>query len=208
MSPLIYGLGTGHFNRLSSQVPTTMRAALRTGRADVIGDGMGEWDHVHIDDLVVLYELMVAKIVAGVEIPSGFYFSANGRCRWRDVAGGVAGALQAAGIGEGGVGSVSLEEGAERWTGGDVLQAELVYASKYVLPPFTVRIDGKEYTDKLVGCSARTQSDRSRSLGWDPKRGERDFREHFSIELEAIREEQRLGGGKLQRDKHLNFAGG
>lgn len=82
-----------------------IHAALRTERADVIGDGMGEWDHVHIHDLVVLYELMVAKIVAGVEIPSGergFYFSANGRCRWRDVAGGVGDVLQAAGIGEGG----------------------------------------------------------------------------------------------------------
>lgn len=136
MSPLIYGLGSGHFNRLSIQVPSMIRTALKTKQAEVIGDGMGEWDHVHIDDLVSLYELIVAKIVAGEEIPSGeqgFYFSENGRHCWRDLAQGVGDALLATGrIGKAEVQSINLEEGAERWTGGDGLFAELAYASKYV----------------------------------------------------------------------------
>lgn len=136
MSPLIYGLGSGHFNRLSIQVPLMIRTALKAEQAEVIGEGKGEWDHVHIDDLVALYELLVAKIVAGEEIPSGeqgFYFSGNGRHTWKDVAQGVGDALLAVGVGEGEIKKISLEEGAERWTNGDTLFAELAFASKYVL---------------------------------------------------------------------------
>lgn len=101
MSPLIYGHGTGHFNRISIQIPTMIRAALKTKQAAFIGDGKAEWDHMHIADLAELYELIVAKIVAGEELPSGergFFFSANGRHTWKDVAQGIGDALAAVGV--------------------------------------------------------------------------------------------------------------
>lgn len=142
MSPTIYGLGRGLFNRLSIQVPTMIRAALKTKQAEVIGDGRGEWDHVHIDDLAELYEIILAKILAGEEIPSGehgFYFSENGRHSWREVAQGVGDALLTNGAGSEEVKSVSLEEGAEKWTGGDQSMAELGMASKYVSSFFSCR---------------------------------------------------------------------
>ena len=64
MSGLIYGTGTGLFNRHSIQIPIQMRAAIKAKEVTVIGEGKGTWDYVHIEDLGSLYELFVAKFVA------------------------------------------------------------------------------------------------------------------------------------------------
>ncbi len=134
MSPLIYGIGTGHFNQQSIQIPTLIRAALTTKRAEVIGHGKGNWDHVHISDLAKLYEIIVQKLLTGEHLPSGeqgIYFSANGHHTWLEVAHGLADALFTLGVSSTEeVKSISLEEAAERWTGGDTLYAELGFASK------------------------------------------------------------------------------
>ncbi|TKA64309.1 hypothetical protein B0A49_07093 [Cryomyces minteri] len=39
MSPTSYGLGSGIYNQLSIQIPILIRAALKAGRAEVIGEG-------------------------------------------------------------------------------------------------------------------------------------------------------------------------
>ena len=136
MSPLIYGIGTGHFNQQSVQIPSMIRAAFKTKQAEVIGSGQGQWDHVHIADLAVLYEILVRKLLVGGEgLPSGeegIYFSATGHHTWLDIAEGLAGALFRLGVSETKeVRSISLEEAAEKWWGaGDVLLTELGFASK------------------------------------------------------------------------------
>ena len=134
MSPLIYGIGTGHFNRQSIQIPSMIRAALKTKQAEVIGSGTGVWDHVHVVDLGTLYEVVVRKLLAGEDLPSGekgIYFSATGRHTWLDIAEGLGDALFALGVaGTEEVTSMGLEEAAGKWTGGDTLLAELGFASK------------------------------------------------------------------------------
>lgn len=45
MSPLIYGIGTGMFNKKSIQVPMYTKAALENGHAVVVGSGNGVWDN-------------------------------------------------------------------------------------------------------------------------------------------------------------------
>lgn len=134
MSPLIYGIGTGHFNQQSIQIPTLIRAALKTKQAEVIGNGKGTWDHVHISDLATLYETVVQKLVTGEDLPSGekgIYFSANGRQTWLEVAQGLGDALFTHGVSKTEeVKSVSLEEAAGKWSGGETLYAELGFASK------------------------------------------------------------------------------
>lgn len=134
MSPLIYGIGTGHFNQLSIQIPHMIRAALKTKQAEVIGNGKGTWDHVHIGDVATLYEIIVQKLLKGEDLPSGekgIYFSANGHYTWLEVAQGLADALFTLGVSKTEeVKSVSLEEAAGKWTGGDTLLAELGFASK------------------------------------------------------------------------------
>lgn len=134
MSPLIYGIGTGHFHQQSIQVPAMIKAALKTKQAEVIGDGKASWDHVHIGDLASLYEIIVQKLLAGEDLPSGekgIYFSATGHHTWLELAQGLADALFTLGVSKTEeVKSMSLEEAAERWTGGDTLLAELGFASK------------------------------------------------------------------------------
>jgi nucleoside-diphosphate-sugar epimerase len=134
MSPTIYGVGTGLFNKLSIQVPNIMRVALKEGQVDVVGEGKGVWDFVHIEDLARLYQLVLEKIVKGEGVPSGemgFLFSAAGRYTWLELSRGVAAALFKLGaIATDQVRSMTIEEAAERWAGGVKLYAELGYASK------------------------------------------------------------------------------
>lgn len=63
MPPLIYGKGTGLFNRSSVQIPVYVEAALQYGKGVVVGDGEGQIDHVHVRDLAALYELVVREIL-------------------------------------------------------------------------------------------------------------------------------------------------
>lgn len=46
MSPTIYGVGSGEWNKSSIQVPMYVKAVLSQGQAVVVGEGKGEWDHV------------------------------------------------------------------------------------------------------------------------------------------------------------------
>ncbi|KAF6219651.1 hypothetical protein HO133_004120 [Letharia lupina] len=171
MSPLIYGIGTGHFHQQSIQVPAMIQAALKTQQAEVVGSGKASWDHVHVGDLANLYEIVVQKLLAGEDLPNGekgIYFSANGHHTWLELSQGLADALFTLGISKTEeVKSINLEEAAERWAGGDTLLAELGFAS-----------------------NSRTESELSRSLGWKPRKSDRDFKNHFQTEVENMMEER------------------
>ena len=176
MSPLIYGLGTGKFNRLTIQVPSYIRGTLSLRHGLVIGDGKGEWDHVHIDDLVRLYELVLLKMMnGGKDLPfgeSGIIFSEAGRHTWGEVAKLVAEAAYAEGkIKSPEVKSVSLKVGARVLAGRDELMAELWFAS-----------------------NSRTRGDVSRELGWRPVKGQEDWKGYFKEEVRAIVAKEGLMG--------------
>ena len=107
MSTTIYGMGNGLFNRSSIQLPSLICAALKTGQVGVIGAGDGVWDAVHIEDLVLLNELLLSKVLSREDIPSGckgIYFSETGDYTWMSIAQGIAcemykqGALQTADV--------------------------------------------------------------------------------------------------------------
>ncbi|KAL8703902.1 MAG: hypothetical protein Q9201_002914 [Fulgogasparrea decipioides] len=138
MSPTIYGLGSGLFNRLTIQSPTMIRTAIKEKQALVISDGKGVWNHVHIEDLAALYEIFVAKIVAGddkdlIAGERGIYFSETGNHTWRDIAEGLGYALRVSGVTETEQArSLSVEEAAVMWASGDQQMAEVSFASKYV----------------------------------------------------------------------------
>jgi nucleoside-diphosphate-sugar epimerase len=91
MNPTIYGVGTGLGNRLSIQVPTIMKASLKSGAVDVVGEGKAEWDFVHIVDLADLYELVIHRVMKGEEVPSGergfCSLGRGGTSGWRSRAG-------------------------------------------------------------------------------------------------------------------------
>ena len=135
MSPTIYGLGSGHFNRSSIQLPILIRSALQTGHVSVLGPGHGAWDAVHIDDLVLLYELLLAKILNGdQDVPSGtkgIFFSETGDFTWAQLAEGLAKAMKKQGLVETDeVKYLTLKEAADLWSDGNESHVELGFASK------------------------------------------------------------------------------
>jgi nucleoside-diphosphate-sugar epimerase len=140
MSPTIYGVGSGLFNKLSIQVPRMIRAAIKDGFVGVIGEGKGVWDYVHILDLARLYEILLLRVLKGEEIPigeKGILFSGTGRFSWAELSRGIASALKEVGaLKTDEVKSVDLKDAADRWAGGMELVAELGWASKYVLFSF------------------------------------------------------------------------
>ena len=133
VSPTIYGVGTGLFNRTSVQAPTILRAGIKDGQVSVIGDGNGVWDYVHVADLTDLYEIIIKRVLNGEEVPvgkSGIVFNGSGRYQWKDLSASIADALFDAGaIKTKELKSITLEEAAQ-WVGGSTLIAELAYASK------------------------------------------------------------------------------
>lgn len=134
MSPTIYGLGTCLFHKTSIQLPTIIRTAIKKGYVDVVGDGTGAWDTVHIQDLALLYELLLAKVLNGDDVPSGkqgIFFSETGDYTWMQLAEGLANELHNQGILKTTqVEHSSLQEAAQQWGNGSSQYAELGFASK------------------------------------------------------------------------------
>ncbi|RSL47751.1 hypothetical protein CEP54_013248 [Fusarium duplospermum] len=162
MSPLIYGRGNGLFNKRSMQIPSIIRSAREWGYVGYVGKGSEEWDHVHVLDLAALYELLLAKIVSGVEVPSGkagIFFSAAGRHSWRALANSIATAGFKLGILKSNKAEeISIEQAASAWTHGML---------DFVEPGFGSR------------------ADLAKELGWEPEKIDADWQETFLDEWQS-----------------------
>lgn len=100
----IYGVGRG-LNPNSVQIPFLVANAREKGIVQLVGAGLNVWSNVHIDDVVELYLLALAKAPAGA-----FYFAENGESSFRDM--GEAIAMR---LGLAGVEALPPEVAAERW---------------------------------------------------------------------------------------------
>lgn len=76
---LIYGVGKG-LNPHSVQIPFLVTNARERGVVQIVGAGLNVWSNVHIDDVVDLYLLALAKAPAGA-----FYFAENGEASFGDI---------------------------------------------------------------------------------------------------------------------------
>lgn len=101
---LIYGVGRG-LNPHSVQITVLVANAAAHGAVQLVGAGLNVWSNVHIDDLVALYLLALAKAPAG-----GFYFVENGETSFANI--GVAIAQR---LGLRGVECLPPEVAAQRW---------------------------------------------------------------------------------------------
>ncbi|KAI3058765.1 hypothetical protein CBS147353_10658 [Aspergillus niger] len=177
MSPTIYGVGTGLFNKLSIQVPFFMRAAVEAKHAHVIGEGASIWSSIHINDLTELYELLISKVLGGEVIASGkqgIYFTETGEHTWMEVSNAVAKAGHKLGILQTeDVESLTLEQAADKWVGGNMMFTELGFAS-----------------------NSRTQADLAKEIGWTPKVG-------LSKLEDACMEEYKAVIGETKKDDKL-----
>jgi len=167
MSPLIYGIGTGPVNKLSIQSPAIIRDMIKHENSIVIGKGKAIWNHVHIEDLVQLYELILHKVISGESIPEGkkgFYFSATSEHSWWELTDIIAKAGHREGVSKpAGPRQVNLEEGAKRLAKGDIQLAELAFAS-----------------------NSRCKAELSRELGWNPTNTKDDFLQYLPEEVKYI----------------------
>jgi nucleoside-diphosphate-sugar epimerase len=176
MPPLVFGKGTGLFNRVSVQIPVYVEAALQSGEAVVIGDGSGEIDHVQVEDLSALYAIVVNAILEdrGERLPKGkkaIMFASNGRHTWKELAQRVAHAW----TGNERVTSVSLEEGAKAFKS------------------YCDLVGGEDLTELELGlCSnSRSVASIAKSLGWQPIRGEDAWIRGFRDDVEAVLQRQK-----------------
>lgn len=101
---LIYGVGSG-MNRNSVQIPFLAANAIEQGRVQIVGRGLNVWSNVHIDDVVDLYLLAMAKTAAG-----RLYFAERGEASFGEI-----GAALANRLGLGPVEELQPEIAAERW---------------------------------------------------------------------------------------------
>lgn len=101
---LIYGVGRG-LNPHSVQIPFLVANARQRGIAQIVGAGLNVWSNVHIDDVIDLYQLALAKAPAGA-----FYFAENGEASFGEIGAAVAGRL-----GLPGVESLPPEGAAQHW---------------------------------------------------------------------------------------------
>jgi nucleoside-diphosphate-sugar epimerase len=166
MSPTIYGIGSGFFNRTSIQIDAIMRAAKRQGFTTVIGEGKGQWDHVHIEDLTELYELAISRILKGDELPSnrqGIYFSETGNHTWREVSERIAKTGKEAGF-------LSSDE---------VREENLENAAKAIK-------NSPEVAELGFASHSQTRANLSRKIGWVPKKTRKDFEDSFLEEWKII----------------------
>jgi nucleoside-diphosphate-sugar epimerase len=81
---LIYGDGRGP-SRDSVQVPFLAANARQVGRVQIVGAGVNVWSTVHLDDVVALYLLALAKAPAGA-----FYFAENGEASFAEIGAAIA----------------------------------------------------------------------------------------------------------------------
>ncbi|TDZ39729.1 Uncharacterized protein CTRI78_v010481 [Colletotrichum trifolii] len=172
MPPTVYGKGTGLFNRASMQIPTVIRGAVEAGAAEYVGQGTAELGHVHVTDLALLYELVLGKMLAGEELPTGrrgIYFSNTGAHSWLDVARLVGRAgVQLGALKTAEPRSVSLEEAGSRWLKATPQVAELNYAS-----------------------SSATKPDLATELGWKPKKTDKDWEGSFLEAFQMVLDEHK-----------------
>ncbi|KAI6086335.1 NAD dependent epimerase/dehydratase family protein [Hypoxylon rubiginosum] len=179
MSPLIFGKGTGLFNVKSIGIPGYARSGLKHGRAVMIADGKTVWDHVHVEDLVDLYVIILSQITekGGEGVPTGkkgIIFSGNGRHEWREVVQGVA--------------EVLYEEG--KVTNPEPESMSLTGAAKVL-----TLIEGLDFAsheksiERVYASNARTVSSVGRSLGWKPTRGDDVWKKAIRSDTRAFLEE-------------------
>lgn len=101
---LIYGLGRG-LKKESVQIPFLAANAKERGLVQIVGAGLNVWSNVHLDDVVALFLLALAKAP-----PGAFYFAENGETSFAELAAAIAKRLSLPGIE-----SLPAELAAQRW---------------------------------------------------------------------------------------------
>ncbi|KAH6986948.1 hypothetical protein EDB80DRAFT_817595 [Ilyonectria destructans] len=145
LPPIIYGVGKG--NRLSIQIPTMARFAIKHGYAGYAGGGKAVWGHIHVADLArgYLAILHYMESTSGDKVlESPYFFIENGEeYSWERCAEEVGKGLQKAG---------KIQDPTPRQIPSDL------YNDLF-----------GEWSLAVIGQNARNRGNRLRALGWKPQ---------------------------------------
>jgi nucleoside-diphosphate-sugar epimerase len=148
--PLIYG--TSH-DRLTIQLPTLARWALKHGHSAHVGAGKSVWSNVHVKDLARGFVTVLHHLESQTDDPNPYFFcegSGDDEPSWGEMVAEIGKTLHAAG---------RIEDATPREmpveTYGDVF--------------------GPEFTGPVVGMNSRSRAVRLREMGWKPQ--EKGWRE-------------------------------
>ncbi|KAE9375369.1 NAD(P)-binding protein [Stipitochalara longipes BDJ] len=155
--PLIYGFNPRHA-RLSIQIPTLTRWALKHGYAAHVGKGLAVESNIHVLDLargyVVLLQAMENANYRDELLANPYFFcetTGDNEPSWKDVADLIGEGLSKAG---------KIKDGNPR------KMPEELYKDGF-----------GEYTGAVIGLNSRSRANRLRALGWKPI--EKDWRSSF-----------------------------
>jgi nucleoside-diphosphate-sugar epimerase len=144
--PLIYGANP-KYNRLSIQLPTLTRFALKHGYAGHVGKGASVWSEIHVLDLARAYITLLHWLEKGNadQVPeTSYFFCENGHeVAWRDAAAEIGKALH-------GAGRIESPEPKEI--------PEDQYGDLF-----------GSLTPRITGSNSRSRAKKLRELGWEPK---------------------------------------
>jgi nucleoside-diphosphate-sugar epimerase len=90
---MIYGQGSGIFNRDTRQVTELIKLASREGQLSIVGDGSGVKCHIHVQDIASFFSTLLISLLRGKSVPysdEGVFFIENGTHTWKEVGEGVA----------------------------------------------------------------------------------------------------------------------
>ncbi|KAI1619858.1 hypothetical protein EDD37DRAFT_570317 [Exophiala viscosa] len=164
--PLIYGYNP-HHRRLTIQIPTLTRFALKHGYSGHVGKGLSVESQIHVVDLARAYVTLLHHMEASSPetfLNNPYFFCENGHdTSWKTVA--------------------------------EMVGKGLHKAGKIPDPtPKTIPEDQYDdlfgpYTAAVVGLNSRSRAVRLRELGWEPR--ERSFQDSYEIfELPEILKEE------------------
>jgi len=164
----IYGMASGKFvdaglqNKHSIQIPALVVASLGRGTAGMVGKGLNVWPNVHVDDVADLYIILFNAIRANPDKVGhgrdGYYFGVNGEHTMYDVGKEVGRALVALGKSSSDEPTTFTKEDLDKYFG------------------------GSDY----LGTNSRAVPNRSKSIGWAPKKTTKDFLGTIKEEVEEI----------------------
>ncbi|KAL2785960.1 hypothetical protein BJX66DRAFT_342579 [Aspergillus keveii] len=170
--PMLFGFGTGFFRKLSGQLPILMDEALRARQVWIVGDGVGVKQHIHVEDAAAVYELVLKRVLEGLDVPSGkegIMFVENGSHSWNEAGEALAKAGKS-------LGALDTEQ---------VKRLTLEEAAK------TLGIDDINYVEVAYASTSRVSAETARSFKWQPKWPKGSIWEFIEPEWRAVLEERK-----------------
>ncbi|EJF65198.1 hypothetical protein DICSQDRAFT_50371 [Dichomitus squalens LYAD-421 SS1] len=169
LPPAVWGLAQGPLvdahimNPQSQEIPALIIASIDRGRPGMVGEGKNVWSNVHIDDAVLLYELIWNAILGGEEIghgSQGYYFPENGEHQLYDVSKAIGAGLK------------------------DLRLVEDPEPSSFTTEELDKYFDGVSIL--LLGSNSRCRGQRARAIRWNPRKTTEDMLASIKPEIQYM----------------------